>query len=168
MQQNSDNFYICEDNDGNMLISIENIDESLLSQNPLLTHCLAVVKIKNDYLLGWNKWRNRYEIFGGCIEKGETPRECIIRECREELGIEKADLVYLGAMKFLLKSDYFSNDERIEYGGLYGIDLFFTTVNCVNEQIKDKDEIEKLALYSQIKGVGTISAIDEKLLEYFV
>ena len=71
--------YICKDTDGNILISIEKIDESTLAENPLLTHCLAVVKIGNDYLLGWNKWRNRYEIFGGCIENGETPRDCIVR-----------------------------------------------------------------------------------------
>ena len=59
--------YICKDDDGNVFISMESAYEVLLSENPLLTHCLAVAKIGNDYLLGWNKWRNRYEIFGGCI-----------------------------------------------------------------------------------------------------
>ena len=63
---------ICEDNDGNIFISFERSDEAALSVNPLFTHCLAVVKLGDDYLLGWNKWRNRYEIFGGCAGKGET------------------------------------------------------------------------------------------------
>lgn len=159
--------YICKDDNGNILISIESIDENSLSQNSLLTHCLAVVRIGNDYLLGWNKWRNRYEIFGGCIENGESARECINRECCEELGIQDFDMVYLGAMKFLLKPDYFSSDERIEYGGLYGVALPDMTIEDIHKQIKDRDEISKLALYSHVKNIEPISSIDEKLLEYF-
>lgn len=164
----SKNSYICKDEKGNVLLSIENINENELSKNSLLTHCLAVVKLGNDYVLGWNKWRNRYEIFGGCIENGESARECILRECCEELGLKDADMTYLGAMKLLLKSDYFSSDERIEYGGLYGISLPDTTIEDINSQIKDKDEIGTISFYNQIKNTQPIAAIDEKLLEYFV
>ena len=159
--------YICKDRDGNVFISMENMNEAQLSENPLLTHCLAVVKIGDDYLFGWNKWRNRYEIFGGCIENGESARACIIRECHEELGIQDADMAFLGAMKFLMQPDYFSQNERIEYGGLYGMTLPETSVTDIYRQVKDKDEITKLALYSQIKNREPIALIDEALLEYF-
>ena len=98
--------YICKDQDGNLLISIDDINEKELSQDPLFTHCLAVVKVGDDYLLNQNKWRNRYEIFGGCIEKGESVHDCIIRECFEELGFISSDITYLGAMRILLKPDY--------------------------------------------------------------
>ena len=37
--------YICKDQDGNLLLSIEAIDEDELSMNPMFTHCLAVVKV---------------------------------------------------------------------------------------------------------------------------
>lgn len=160
--------YICKDADENVFISMESTDEVLLSENPLLTHCLAVVKIGDDYLLGWNKWRNRYEIFGGCVENGESARECIIRECHEELGIKDIDIVYIGAMKFLMKPDFFSPKERIEYGGLYGIQLSNISVEDLYSKIKDNDEIAKLALYEQIKNREPIALIDEKLLEYFI
>lgn len=163
-----DEKYICKDCDGNVFISFEKINENLLSENRLLTHCLAVVKIGNDYLFGWNKWRNRYEIFGGCIESGETARECIIRECYEELGIHDVDIVFFGAMKYLMQPDYFSSNERIEYGGLYGITLSNVSIEDIYSQIKDKDEITKLALYSQIKNSEPIALIDEKLLDYFI
>ncbi len=160
--------YICKDDNGNVLISIEGINEALLSENPLLTHCLAVVKFQNDYLLGWNKWRNRYEIFGGCIENGETARECIIRECYEELGIIDANMTFIGAMKYLMQPNYFSSQERIEYGGLYGLALSDITIEDIYRQIKDKDEIGRIALYSQIKNREPIAIIDEKLLNYFI
>ena len=159
---------ICKDQDGNLLISIEDIDEKELSKDPLLTHCLAVVKVGNDYLLNRNKWRNRYETFGGCIEKGESARECIIRECSEELGFISSDVTYLGAMRFLLKPDYFSKNERIELGGLYGITLpNAANLDDLYKRIADKEEIKSLALYSQIKGLEPIAMIDEKLLEYY-
>jgi 8-oxo-dGTP diphosphatase len=160
--------YICKDQDGNLLISIDETDEEALSGDPLFTHCLAVVKTGSDYLLNRNKWRNRYEIFGGCIEKGESARECIVRECFEELGFISSDIKYLGAMKFLLKPDYFSGSERIELGGLYGITLSGTAgPEDLYSSVADKEEITGLALYSQIKGKEPIAPIDEKLLEYY-
>ena len=160
--------YICKDQDGNLLISIDEVDEEALSKDPLFTHCLAVVKIGNDYLLNRNKWRNRYEIFGGCIEKGESAHECIIRECFEELGLMSPDITYLGAMRFLLKPDYFSKTERIELGGLYGVNLSSTiNLDDLYNNVADKKEITSLAWYSQIKGKEPIALIDEKLLGYY-
>ena len=160
--------YICKDQDGNLLISIDAVDEEALSKDPRFTHCLAVVKVGDDYLLNRNKWRNRYEIFGGCIEKGESARKCIVRECFEELGFISSDITYLGAMKFLLKPDYFSKSERIELGGLYGITLpGAVSLDDLYNSVADKEEITSLALYSQIKGKEPIALIDEKLLGYY-
>ena len=156
-----------KDQDGNILVSVDRTDEAALSRDPLFTHCLAVVKAGNEYLMGKNKWRNRYEIFGGCAEKGETARECILRECREELGLPVSDITYLGAVKFLLKPDYFSKDERVELGGLYGITLPDMRLEDIYGSINDKEEIAALDWYSHIKGRETIAPIDEKLLGYY-
>lgn len=161
------NTCICEDRDGNRLLSVEEMDETALSRDPLFTHCLAVVKVGGEYLLGRNKWRDRYEIFGGCAEKGETARECIIRECGEELGFAFSGITYLGAMRFLLKPDYFSKNERTELGGLYGITLQDRDIEELYGMIRDKEEITGLALYSRVKGKEPIALIDEKLLEYY-
>ena len=159
--------YICRDRDGNVLLSVEQTDVTALSGDPLFTHCLAVVKVGDEYLLGRNKWRNRYEIFGGCAEKGETARECILRECTEELGFTVTDITYLGTVRFLLKPDYFSRNERVELGGLYGITLPEMDVDDLYGMIRDKEEITGLALYSRIRGREPIALIDEKLLEYY-
>ena len=159
--------YICKDQDGNILVSIEKISEKELSESPLFTHCLAVVKVGDEYLLGRNKWRNRYEIFGGCREKGESSRDCILRECNEEFGFASTDITYIGAMKYLLKPDYFSKEEREELGGLYGISLLDTSLEEMYGRIKDKNEITELKVYSQVKDKEPIALIDEKLLEYY-
>lgn len=34
-----------------------------------VSHCLAVVKVGNEYLMGWNHWRKDWEIFGGCTKR---------------------------------------------------------------------------------------------------
>lgn len=159
--------YICRDQDGNMLLSIEKMSEDELSESHSFTHCLAVVKVGDEYLLGHNKWRNRYEVFGGCMEKGESARTCILRECNEEFGFASPDITYIGTMRFLLKPDYFSKEEREELGGLYGISLPNTSLEDLYRRIKDKDEITELKFYSQVKGQEPIALIDEKLLEYY-
>ncbi len=61
-----------------------------------INHVLAIIKIEGDYLMGWHKWRNDWETFGGLIEDGECLRECIYRECEEELGIKNINFEYLG------------------------------------------------------------------------
>ena len=159
--------YICRDQDGNILVMIEKMSEEELSESPLFTHCLAVVKAGGEYLLGRNKWRNRYEIFGGCREKGESARDCILRECNEEFGFASADITYIGTMKLRLKPDYFSKEEREELGGLYGISLPDTSLEDLYSRIKDKEEITELGFYSQVKDKEPIAQIDEKLLEYY-
>ena len=159
--------YICKDQNGNILVSIEKMSEEELSESPLFTHCLAVVKVGDEYLLGRNKWRNRFEIFGGCREKGESSRDCILRECNEEFGFASADITYIGTMKLRLKPDYFSKEEREELGGLYGISLPNISPEDLYSRIKDKEEITELRFYSQIKEKEPIALIDEKLLEYY-
>ena len=39
---------------------------------------------------------------GGKLEEGETPRECAVRETREEVGLEVRDLEKAGELTFLL------------------------------------------------------------------
>lgn len=159
--------WILKDWDGNIFISFENVDEVELEDCSQLTHCLAVVKIANDYLLGWNRWRNRWEVFGGCIDDGETARQCIIRECYEELGVNNCEIEYLGLMKFRMMPDYYSSEERIEYGGLYGISFVNISADDIRAQMNNRDEITKVALYSEVKNQEPIAPIDEKLLEYY-
>ena len=159
--------YICRDQDGNILVMIEKMSEEELSESPLFTHCLAVVKAGGEYLICRNKCRNRYEIFGGCREKGESARDCILRECNEEFGFASADITYIGTMKLRLKPDYFSKEEREELGGLYGISLPDTSLEDLYSRIKDKEEITELGFYSQVKDKEPIALIDEKLLEYY-
>ena len=159
---------LISDSKGNELLDIISIDEENAdNQYGPINHCLAVVKIENEYLMGWNKWRKNWEIFGGCREDNESMRECITRECNEELGISNVGFEYLGLMYYKMAPGYFNPDWHYEYGGLYGITLPEEYFEIIEKHRKDKDEVEKLAFYNDIKGKENIASIDEKLLEYW-
>lgn len=159
---------IVKDNKGNELLEIIQVEEELTEQQySPVNHSLAVVKVGDDYLLGWNKWRKNWEIFGGCKEEKETIRECIIRECYEELGLENVEYAYLGLMHLKMAPGYFNPEWHEEYGGLYGITIPYDMLEVLEKHRNDKEEVEKLAFYSQIKDKEKIAAIDEKLLEYW-
>lgn len=161
------NMPILTDEDGNLFLSLEQCSEdSMTEQFQPLTHCLATIKLDNRPLFGFNQWRNRYEIFGGCMENGETPRGCIERECYEELGISDIEFTFIGIMRFLMQPDYFSDHVRIEYGALYSASLYGRSLEELSAQVKDRQEIAKLAFYDEIKEKFPIAAIDEKLLDY--
>ncbi|MCM1283147.1 MAG: NUDIX hydrolase [Muribaculaceae bacterium] len=133
-----------------------------------LNHALVIVKIEGDYLLGWHKWRSDWETFGGRMEAGESLRECIVRECEEELGIRNVNFEYLGIVHYDMPPDYWVKDWHEEYGGLYGITLDREAVQTIEEKRQDKEEIGEIRFYSELKArKENIDEINEKLLEFY-
>jgi 8-oxo-dGTP diphosphatase len=104
----------------------------------------------------FNKWRKHWELPGGIIEKGETSRECAVRELYEETNQSLMHLRFKGLMKFCLKPD-----NRIEYGALYSGEL----IEIVPFQ--ENNEAAKIIFWDMKSDIGYIDEIDEKLLEYY-
>lgn len=159
---------IIKDSNGNELLAILNVsEESAEQQYSPVTHALLVVKIGEEYLLGWNKWRQDWEIFGGCKEEGETLRQCVAREAEEELGLSGVEYTYLGLMHYKMAPGYFNPEWHEEYGALYGVTLPEEMLKEIEANRADKEEIERLAFYSQVKGKEKVAEIDEALLRYW-
>lgn len=145
----------------------ENEDEAI-EKLINLNHALVIVKIEDDYLLGYHKWRSDWETFGGLVEEGESLRECIIRECEEELGITGIEFEYLGIVHYYMPPNYWVKDWHEEYGGLYGITLSREYLQIIEEKRQDNDEIGAIGLYSELKARSeNIDEINEKLLEFY-
>lgn len=159
---------LVKDARGNELLEVIPVDEEqAMTQYQPVTHALMIVRVGEEYLLGWNHWRKNWETFGGCIDEGESMRECIIREGFEELGLNGVEYTWLGLMHFKLVPDYFSPDHREEYGGLYGVTISTEQFAEAQKYRTDKEEIEKVAFYSKITDRDKIVAIDEALLEFW-
>lgn len=57
----------------------------------------AIIVTENKVLLGKRGrgvGENRYALIGGKIDEGETPEESVIREVKEEIGLELKDAVF--------------------------------------------------------------------------
>lgn len=159
---------IIKDHRGNELVEIIDIDENAaMRQYAPVTHCLAVVMAGSDYLLGWNLWRKDWEIFGGCLEEGETMRQCIMRECLEEIGLSDLPIKYIGLMHLNMVPDYFSTEYRVEYGGLYGIKVQMADLPQIEKYRSDREDIERIALLKDIRADEKIAEIDRALLNYY-
>lgn len=155
------------DQAGNKLLDFIKItEEDATSRFSQVSVCLLVVKIGEDYLMGFNHWRKCWEIFGGCPEEGETMREAMVREAKEELGID-CEPQWLGLAHFEMQPDYFSNEVREEYGAIFGVSLGEEYLAQIEKMRIDREEIEKIALLGEISSGEEIRELDRKLTEFY-
>jgi len=155
------------DQAGNKLLDFIKItEEDAALQFSQVSVCLLVVKIGEDYLMGFNHWRKCWEIFGGCPEEGETMREAMVREAKEELGID-CEPQWLGLAHFEMQPDYFSNEVREEYGAIFGVSLSEEYLEQIEKMRIDREEIEKIALLGEISSNEEIRELDRKLTEFY-
>lgn len=144
---------------GHVFLDFLEIDEEKINDyisDAPLTHSLVIAKYKGNFLLMFNKWRKNWELAGGIIDEGETPRECAIRELQEETNQHVSQLNFKGLMKFQLKPD-----DRLEYGALYSGDIEDL------KPFKENEEAEEIHFWDKKSKIGYIDEIDKKLLDYF-
>ncbi len=67
-------------------------------------------------LLVFNRYRQCWELPGGLIDPGETPRQAAVRELREESGLRAEDLTFAGYARFVLGAE-----RRVEYAAVYAL-----------------------------------------------
>lgn len=157
-------FTVCivEDAKGNKLLKMLIVNENAIGQVELdgpLTHSLVVVTYNDNTLLVFNKYNRYWELPGGVIEEGETPRQCAERELNEETNQHASALEFKGFMKFHLQPD-FHGPERIEYGALYAARIDDTT------EFKENDEVERIIWWDGRSDIGYINEIDRSLTQF--
>ena len=145
---------IVTNKNGDIMLAFEAVSESELARFQPLTHALIVVRFGTDYLLAWNRHRKGWEIAGGKIDPGETPRQCAVRELFEETGQTAEGVRFCGLMKYRLQPD-----QHIEYGGLFAGEMREIKPFTAN------DEIARITLWNQADNIGYINEIDAKCLE---
>lgn len=60
---------------------------------------VVIGRAAGGVVLVFNRFRQVWELPGGLIDPGDTPRTCAIRELREEAGCEAGSLEWLGLVE---------------------------------------------------------------------
>jgi 8-oxo-dGTP diphosphatase len=94
---------------------------------------LVVGRHQGRTLLVLNRWRKQWELPGGMVEAGETPKQAAVREFVEETGQEVPVVAYGGVATFRLMPDY-----RLEYAAVYEAAL------SSRAPLEPNDEVEEI------------------------
>jgi 8-oxo-dGTP diphosphatase len=93
---------------------------------------LVVVTHANAVLMMFDSWRKQWELPGGTQEPGETTRQAVVRELREETGIHVVDLTFAAVAEFDL-----TKPERRELLAVYQVQLQVVPRLTVNDEALD-------------------------------
>lgn len=103
------------DDRGNALVSFIRGAEETPPPDAPLPAALVALWHADRVLMVFDRWRQGWELPGGGLEPGESPRKAAVRELLEESGQEPdGPLRFLGYAGFLLAPDH-----RPEYAALF-------------------------------------------------
>jgi 8-oxo-dGTP diphosphatase len=137
------------------LLEYLEIREADIDKISNVTGSFAILKIRNKYVLGYNKLRKQWEFPAGHIEKGETPRYAAERELFEETHQRNSNLIFKGVAKVSNAKD------EIRYQA-----VFFCEQDELSEFTKsDEDEMEKIILWDMAENIGYVDEVDLKIVQ---
>jgi 8-oxo-dGTP diphosphatase len=106
-----------ENVDGSALLSFDRLHEDELGgldPSVPLTASLVVLWCHGDCLMVFNRFRQAWELPGGMLDPGETPRGAAIRELAEESGQRPNSLDFAGVARIRV-----APDQRLEFLAIY-------------------------------------------------
>ena len=110
--------------------------------NPRPCNAIIIANAKNQILLvrrAVEPSKGLWDLPGGFIDLGETAEESVMREAREELGVEVNHIQYL-----------FSGYDRYAYKGLnYHTIGFVFTAHIVSGDMKPQDDVKEIQYFTQ-------------------
>ncbi|WP_010295032.1 NUDIX hydrolase [Clostridium senegalense] len=149
--------YLAKNKWGYILLDFIKITETEMLVNKLykpITGALILVECNSKYLIGFNRWRNQWEMPAGGIEYGETPRECVERELFEETNQKVTNIEFKGIFKL-----YDENKDIIKYQAMY-----YACIDELKEFVKN-NEIYKIMLWDLQSTIKEFDEVDRKMIE---
>lgn len=137
------------------LLEYHNIEEAQIGKYDRVTGAYAIVCIKGHYLIGFNKWREQWELPAGGIEEGETPREAAERELWEETHQKVSSFQFKGLVKVV------APDGETRFQAIYlG---FKDELEDFKEQ--DSDEMDRIMLWDLKEEIGYFDECDLEVIK---
>ena len=146
---------IAKNRSGWILHEYLNVREEQISEYPNVTGAYAIVKVGDEYLIGYNTWRKQWEFPAGGIEEGETPRQAAVRELYEETHQDDVDLEFMGLFK-VSDSHGKHKYQAVFCGTMEALKPFF--------QVKG-DEMSKIRLWDLKEDIGYVDELDVAIVK---
>jgi 8-oxo-dGTP diphosphatase len=106
-----------QNTDGSVLLSFERLREDELGgldPSVPLTASLVVLWCGHECLMVFNRYRQAWELPGGMLDPGESPRVAAVRELAEESGQRAETLDLAGVARIRV-----APDDRLEFLAIY-------------------------------------------------
>lgn len=155
---------LAENSEGHRLLRLLPVPEEELSSLAPVTHARVVARHHGKVLLVFERDRRRWELAGGALNPGETPRHGAARELREESSNDCRPEVlrYVGAFELALAPTHAVPEPHTEYGALYEVEIEHIAAFIPTEEIS-------ATLWWQGSELShELDAIDRKLIELVV
>lgn len=134
-------------------IGFHDIPESGSPPGPTPHFAVVLARARDGVVLVFNRYRRVWELPGGLIDAGETPRASAVRELAEEAGCEARGLEWLGIVEV--------HDGRTHFGAVFRCEVDAVPPTLENE------EIGGLGRWSTGASPQPLGATDSALLTRF-
>lgn len=145
---------VTKQNNGFDLIEILEIKEKDMGQYQPLAGSYAIIKVKGQYLIGYNTFRQQWEVPAGKREKGETPLDCARRELLEETGQSVVELKFVGLARV---KNHLNGAEKFN-------PLYYSTTNSLRP-FQQNEEMSDIRLWDLEENLH-IDKVDWAILDY--
>jgi 8-oxo-dGTP diphosphatase len=114
---------------------------------------VTIARASGGVVLVFNRFRQVWELPGGLIDPGDTPRDCAVRELREEAGCEADELEWLGLVEV--------EDGRRQLGAVYAC-----SIDAVPSAF-ESEETTAITLWQPDRAPAPLGDSDSVLLSRF-
>jgi len=109
-------------------VAFHDVAEQDIGALPELRYAVMMARTRKGMLLVLSRHRQVWELPGGLIDPGETPRQAAIRELAEESGCEAREVRWLGVLEV--------NDGSPHFGA-----LLYCEVGAVAEDFSNAETV---------------------------
>ena len=148
---------IAKNRSGWILHEYVDIEEDAINDFPNVTGAYAIIKVRDNYLIGFNDWRNQWEFPAGGIEEGESARQAASRELYEETHQKCADLKFKGLCKIT------DPRGRHKYQAVFVGEI----AELVPFVHREEDEMSKIYLWDLKEDIGYVDECDIAIAKRF-
>ncbi len=140
---------------GYELLEYISCDERDIIEYANVTGAGVIVKVKDEFLVGFNNWRKQWELPAGRIEKGESAREAAIRELFEETHQKLENIEFKGLFR-----------KKRPNGEIVYMAIFLGEKDSISPFVKNEtDENDEIKLWNLKEDIGYVDEIDIKIIE---